>query len=123
MAEIKECICIGCPKGCLLTVSMDAGKIQQISGNTCPKGEDYARKEMLDPRRTVTSTVRVLGGTNPVAAVKTKEDIPKGKIFDCMDALRQVKVEAPVYVGDVVLEDVAGTGIAVVATGEVQAID
>ncbi len=123
MAEKKELICIGCPKGCLLTVSMDAGKIQEISGNTCPKGEDYARKEMLDPRRTVTSTVRVVQGVNPVVAVKTKEDIPKDKIFACMDVLRQVRVEAPVYVGDIVLKDVAGTGIAVVATGEVQTID
>ncbi|MBE5875824.1 MAG: DUF1667 domain-containing protein [Lachnospiraceae bacterium] len=123
MAEKKELVCIGCPKGCVLTVTMESGNVKEICGNTCPKGEDYARKEMLDPRRTVTSTVRVVHGVNPVVAVKTKEDIPKDKIFACMEALREVRVEAPVYVGDIILENVAGTGIAVVATGEVQTID
>ena len=123
MAEKKELICIGCPKGCVLTVAMDFGKVQEVIGNACPKGEDYARKEMLDPRRTVTSTVRVLNGVTPVVAVKTKEDIPKDKIFSCMEALRQVRQEAPVQVGDVILEDVVGTGIAVVATGEVRRMD
>lgn len=123
MTEKKELICIGCPKGCVLTVTMESGNVQEICGNTCPKGEDYARKEMLDPRRTVTSTVRVLNGMNPVVAVKTKEDIPKDKIFACMEALRQVRIEAPVHVGDVILEDVADTGITIVATGEVQRMD
>ncbi|MBQ7942967.1 MAG: DUF1667 domain-containing protein [Lachnospiraceae bacterium] len=122
MTEKKELICIGCPKGCVLTVTMESGKVQAIGGNTCPKGEDYARKEMLDPRRTVTSTVRVLRGNIPVVPVKTSEDIPKDKIFACMEALRQVEVEAPVQVGDIVLKDAAGTGISVVATREVQAI-
>lgn len=122
MTEKKELICIGCPKGCVLTVTMESGKVQAISGNTCPKGEDYARKEMLDPRRTVTSTVRVLHGNIPVVPVKTSEDIPKDKIFACMEALRQVEVEAPVHVGVIVLRDVAGTGISVVTTREVQAI-
>ncbi len=123
MTEKKELICIGCPKGCALTVTMESGRIKEISGNTCPKGEDYAEKEMLDPRRTVTSTVRVLHGNIPVVPVKTVEDIPKSKIFECMEALRQVEVEAPVYMGDIVQKNVADTGVDVMATRDVHAIE
>lgn len=81
------------------------------------KGAEYAVKEVTDPTRIVTTTVRVKNGSTPVVSVKTAQDIPKGKIFDCVEALRDVCVEAPVQIGDVILENVAGTGADIVATG------
>ena len=114
--EKRELICIGCPMGCPVTVEMDEDKIVSVTGNTCPRGEAYARKEVTNPTRIVTSTVKVEGGFVEMISVKTKEDIPKEKIFDYVKALKGVTVKAPVHIGDVILADVAGTGVDVVAT-------
>ena len=108
--------------GCPLIVTMEAGEVISVTGNTCKRGDVYARKEVTNPTRIVTSTVRVSGGDADMVSVKTKEDIPKGKIFDCVEALRDVCVEAPVQIGDVILENVAGTGVDIVATGNVKQI-
>lgn len=107
--------------GCLITVEMDGDKVLTITGNTCKQGELYARKEVVDPTRIVTSTVRVSGGVLPVVSVKTASDIPKEKIMDCARVLKNVKIQAPVAAGDVVLEDVCGTGVSVIATKNVSA--
>lgn len=117
--ENRDLICIGCPMGCMLTVSMENGEVLSVTGNTCKRGDAYARKEVTNPTRIVTSSVRVVGGELPVVSVKTREDIPKGKIKDCMKALKEVVVKAPVHIGDVLLKDVAGTGVDVVATKEI----
>ena len=114
--EKRELICIGCPMGCPVTVEMDGREIVSVSGNTCPRGDAYARKEVTNPTRIVTSTVKVEGGLVEMISVKTKEDIPKDKIFDCMRALKGITVKAPVHIGDVILADAAGTGVDVVAT-------
>lgn len=117
--ETRELTCIGCPMGCPLTVEMNQGKVISVTGNTCKRGEVYARKEVTNPTRIVTSTVLVEGGNLAVVSVKTKEDIPKGKIFDCMKALKGVKVQAPVQIGDVIVKNVADTGVDIVATKNV----
>lgn len=117
--EERNLICINCPMGCALTVRMDGESVVSVSGNTCRRGEDYARKEVTNPTRIVTSTVRVAGGDAPMVSVKTKQDIPKGKIFACMEALRGIEVTAPVHIGDVILENVADTGADIVATRNV----
>ncbi|MGN8630566.1 DUF1667 domain-containing protein [Blautia sp. HCP3S3_G3] len=106
--------CIGCPMGCTLQVEMDGQIVKSVTGNTCKRGDTYARKEVTDPTRIVTTTVRLKNGG--VVSVKTKEDIPKGKILDCVKELKQLVVEGPVKIGQVVLENTAGTGIPVVAT-------
>ena len=106
--------------GCPLVVTMDGGEVVSVTGNTCKRGEIYGRKEVTNPTRIVTSTVRVSGGSIDMVSVKTKEDIPKGKIFDCMKEIRAVKVAAPVHIGDVIMKDVAGTGVDVVATKNVE---
>lgn len=116
--EKKELICIGCPMGCRMAVTMEQGQVTEVSGNTCKRGEAYARKEVTNPTRIVTSTVRVEGGILPVVSVKTREDIPKGKIFDCVEALKELVVKAPVAIGEVLLADAAGTGVDIVATRE-----
>ena len=121
--ERKELICIGCPLGCNLTVEMDGGQVVSVNGNTCKRGDDYARKELTDPRRIVTSTVPVAGGNLPVVSVKTASDIPKGKIRECLCALKGVTITAPVQSGDVIVENVADTGVDVVATKSISAVE
>ncbi|WP_455190437.1 DUF1667 domain-containing protein [Eubacterium ramulus] len=121
--ERKELICIGCPLGCNLTVEMDGGQVVSVNGNTCKRGDDYARKELTDPRRIVTSTVPVTGGNLPVVSVKTASDIPKGKIRECLCALKGVTLTAPVQIGDVIVENVADTGVDVVATKSISAVE
>ena len=114
--EKRDLICIGFPMGCMMTVSMENGKVMEVAGNTCKRGDIYARKEVTDPTRIVTSSVRVSGGVLPVVSVKTKTDIPKGKISDCMKALKEVEVKAPIQIGDILLKNVADTGVDVIAT-------
>lgn len=118
----RELICIGCPMGCPIVVKMEDGKVVSVTGNTCPRGEAYARKEVTDPTRIVTTTVRVADGKVPMINVKTEHDIPKDKILDCIAALRGVTIKAPVHIGAIVLENVAGTGVNIVAAGNVDAV-
>lgn len=79
--EKRELTCIGCPLGCSITITMENAEILDVTGNTCKRGDAYARKEVTHPTRIVTSTVRVSGGTIPMVSCKTKEDIPKEKIL------------------------------------------
>ncbi len=117
---VKELTCIGCPMGCALLVDMTDMDNITVTGNTCPRGGEYARKEVTNPTRIVTSTVRVLGGIYNCVSVKTASDIPKDKIMECMRALKNVEIEAPVRIGDVIIENIVGTGVEIVATKNVQ---
>ncbi len=117
--KVKELVCIGCPLGCNLKVEISEEGSMEVTGNTCPRGADYAKKELTDPRRIVTSSVRVSGGHLPCVSVKAETDIPKYKIFDCVKALKNVELQAPVKIGQIVAENVAGTGAAVIATKEI----
>ena len=118
--EERKLICIGCPMGCPLTVVMNGKEVVSVTGNTCKRGDVYARKEVTDPTRIVTSTVRVSGGSIQKIKVKTKEDIPKDKIFECVRALKGIQVPAPVHIGDIILKNVADTGVDIVATKNVE---
>ncbi len=109
-------ICIGCPLGCPLEAQMEGAQVLTVTGQTCPNGEKYARRELTNPTRIVTSTVRVTGGTLAMVSVKTADPIPKRKILDCIRALKAIDLTAPVSIGDVVMENVCGTGVAIVAT-------
>ena len=117
--EQRELICINCPLGCPLTVTIENGEVIKVTGNTCPRGEAYGRKECTNPTRIVTSTVRIEGGSLPVISVKTASDIPKGKMADVVSELKNVILTAPVHIGDVVVENIAGTGVNVIATRNV----
>ncbi len=112
----SQLICIGCPAGCLITVNKEAGGSLTVSGNSCQVGEDYARKEMTAPTRIVTSLVKVTNGMGTVVSAKTAGDIPKGKIMECMDAISKTAVPAPVRAGDILIADVGGTGVNIIAT-------
>lgn len=116
----KELVCIRCPIGCLMTVTHNPDGSLHVTGNSCKRGEEYAKKELTNPTRIVTSTVRIKGRNNQVLPVKTKEDIPKEKIRACMEALKQIEAEPPIYIGDVILSDVVGTGVDIVATKNIK---
>lgn len=118
--EERNLTCISCPMGCPLTVVLDDQKVVSVSGNTCKRGDIYARKEVTNPTRIVTTTVRVEDGSSDMVSVKTKEDVPKEKIFECVEALKDVTVKAPVHIGDVIVSNVAETGVDIVATKNVE---
>ena len=120
--QVKELICIGCPLGCPLKVELEGGQVMGVTGNTCRRGDAYARKEVTNPTRIVTSSVAVEGGSLAVVSVKTREDIPKGKIFEIMEEIRKTSVDAPVVIGDVIIDNCAGTGIPVIATKNVERV-
>jgi len=117
----QELTCIGCPLGCSMVVTVSGDDIF-VSGNTCPRGEIYAKKEVTCPTRVVTSSVKVKNGTIACVSVKTETDIPKDKIFECMEEIRKALVEAPVRIGDVIIENCTGTDVAIVATKNVERI-
>lgn len=114
--EKLELTCIGCPLGCSVKVTLENNIIISVEGNTCKRGEIYARKEITAPTRIVTSTVRVTGSDISMVSCKTASDIPKEKIFDVIDALKDISVAAPVRIGDVLVKNVSGTGVDIIAT-------
>ena len=119
--ETRHLTCINCPMGCQLTVEMEGQEVLSVTGNSCPRGDMYARTEVVNPVRTVTSSVLVTGGQAERTSVKTANPIPKGMIFDVMKEIYSAVIAAPVKIGDVVIEDVAGTGVQVVATKNIAA--
>ncbi len=106
----KDMTCIICPRGCALKVSIDGGSIT-VTGNSCPKGEQYAKDECTNPTRTVTSSVRVENREDTMVSVKTENPIPKDKIFEVMKLIRAKSVCAPVRIGDIIIGDVFGTNV------------
>ena len=114
--QIRELTCITCPVGCALKAEFRQDGTVIITGNKCPRGAAYGEKEMTNPTRVVTSTVRVSGRKDAVVGVKTASDIPKDKIMECMKELAKVEVSLPIKIGDVVLENVADTGVNIVVT-------
>ena len=115
---MKNLICIVCPKGCHLQVDEDNG--YAVTGNSCPRGAEYGKTELLHPTRVLTSTVRVDGGLHRRLPVKTTAPIPKELLFQAMEALNGVTLTAPVTVGQVVIPNLLGTGVDVVATREMK---
>lgn len=115
--EERTLTCIRCPRGCAVTVTLEDGAIVSVRGNSCPRGDAYARAEVTNPTRVVTTTVPVRGSdAERVVSVKTAGDVPKDRVFDVVRALRGIEATAPVEIGDVILANAAGTGVDVVAT-------
>ncbi len=113
--EIRELICVNCPMGCRLQVTVSQGQVKTVKGNVCARGERYARDEVLRPMRMVTSLIVIPGSREPLS-VKTRTAIPKDLIFACLQQIRACKVSSPVRMGDVILPNVLGTGVDVIAT-------
>lgn len=110
--------CINCPVGCRMTVTMENGQVLSVENNACKRGETYARQECVSPMRVITAAMPVEGSKTPVS-VKTSAPVPKEKIADCMQAILSCRVCAPVSMGDVLIENVCGTGVQVIATRSV----
>ena len=112
----KEMICIGCPMGCYLTVDYVEKTVRSVSGNRCKVGLEYAEKEISNPERTLTTTVRVKGGHLPLVSVRTNKPLPKNRIFDTMNLLAKVEIEAPIKIGEPIVQNIFDTGVNIVAT-------
>ena len=106
----KEMICIVCPMGCHLSVDTET---LEVTGNTCPRGEKYGKEELTCPKRVITSTVKIIGGIHKRVPVKTNDSIPKELNFKCMELLNHIELKSPVKRGDVVIENVLGTGVVI----------
>lgn len=106
----RNLVCIICPRGCSLSADITENGVT-VTGNACPKGEEYAVNECTNPVRTVTATVRVSNRNNTMVSVKTAMPVPKDKMMDVMKALRNTQIEAPVAVGDIVLKEICGSDI------------
>lgn len=117
--EKRELTCIGCPLGCALLAQLGENGEIKVTGNSCKIGENYAVKECTNPTRIVTTTILVKGGVYPMVSIKTEKDIPKDKVFACLNTLKKVTVAAPLYVGDIIYENIEGTGVNVIATRNV----
>ena len=115
MRETRILTCIGCPMGCRLTVTLEGGTVTAVAGNTCRRGDEYARREVTAPARVLTTTVPVVGGLRPRVPVKTAGEVPKAMVLACARALAAVEITAPVRAGDVVCRDILGTGVDVIA--------
>ena len=120
--EKKTLNCIMCPMGCELTVTIEDGNVTEVTGNTCPRGAKYGHDEIMSPTRMLTTTVRIAGGQLALLPVVSKSVLPKGRILDCARELRNVKVKAPVKAGDVIVADILGLGVDIVASRDMAAV-
>ena len=114
---MKQLVCIGCPRGCRLTIDEQDGEYI-VTGNTCPRGKEFAISEMTAPKRTICSTVKTVFPDVPVLPVRVSDDIPKEKIFDVMREINAVTLKERIGRGDAVIKNVLGLGVDVIATSD-----
>lgn len=118
--QTRKIRCIVCPIGCEMTAKIDGKTIVTLRGNGCRRGETYARAELIDPCRMLTTTMRLnSGGRVPV---KSSKPLPKTRIMDCMAAIKHETAQPPLSIGDVLICDICGTGVDIVATSRVQSV-
>lgn len=117
-SRILEFTCIVCPMGCRLRAILEDGEVRSVEGNRCPRGVVYAQNE-VEPKRIIITVIKVSGGNLPVVSVKTSEPIPKEMIPEAMKTLSKTIVQAPVKIGQIIIEDFLGLKVNVVATRNV----
>jgi CxxC motif-containing protein len=122
MEDIKM-ICVSCPKGCTLTVTKEGSTVVKVTDATCKRGEDYAHQEITDPRRMVATTVRVNNGIHPLVPVYTAAPVPKPLIFDILAEIRKTELTAPVATEQVIIKNVLGTGVDIIASRDMPRAD
>jgi CxxC motif-containing protein len=116
----RDFICILCPNGCEIQVELNGGEIARLDGALCDRGRDYVRQELFAPQRNIATSIKVAGGTMPLASVRLTGAIPKERIFDVMREIKKITVQAPVSIGQVIIPDVLGLGRDVIATKQVE---
>ena len=115
---MQSVTCIECPKGCALSVVIDAGKVVEVTGNLCPKGYTYAVSEIENPLRILTSVVATKGLSLKMIPVRTDLPISKGAIFRVMQEIKKIQIEKPVHLGDIIVENCSGSGANLIVTRE-----
>ena len=113
---MKEFTCIICPRGCQLKVDDN----MNVTGNFCPRGKDYAISEITDPRRTITTTIRVINREDTLVSVKTSAPVPKGMIFKVMEVIDTLSINAPCKIGDIAKANILDLGIDILVTKEIE---
>ena len=112
----REITCIVCPRGCRMTADIQ-GETITVTGHTCPRGEKHALDEILHPVRSLTSIVRVSNRPDTMVSVKSENPVPKGEMFAIMEKIHETSVEAPIAIGDCIIDNICGTRI--IATKEI----
>lgn len=112
----KEIICTVCPRGCHIQVEGEGENVLSVQGYGCKRGLEYAGAEFAHPVRILTTTVKLEGVQNDLLPVRSNKPLPKEKLFACMDAIRSVQVQLPVARYDVIIANICGTGVDIVAT-------
>jgi CxxC motif-containing protein len=123
MSDTRRFICIRCPTGCDVDVTYEGRRVLDVTGHLCDEGEEYVTGEIENPVRILTTTVRVTGGADPVVSVKSTEPVSKDVLMTAMRELASVEIEAPVLIGDIAFENIAGTGVGMIATRSVESAD
>lgn len=112
----KVVVCVSCPTGCEVAAEVVGGEVTRVSGNRCPRGEDYARQEAVEPLRVLATSVKLVGGAQPLVSVRTDRPVPLCLIPELMAHIRTLSVRAPVQIGQVLSHDLLGIGADLVAT-------
>ena len=119
--RVLSMICVGCPVGCDLKVTVRDKELLSVEGNACPRAVQFARTEISSPVRVFATTVRVSGGRLPVCPVRSRGPVPKDRLFDISREVARLVVPAPVTIGQVILADACGSGVDIIATRDLEA--
>ena len=116
MPELRQFICVVCPVGCIIDATVEDGQLLEAHGQACKRGIAYVHEELTCPRRMLTTTVRVIGGSLPLVPVRSSKGLPKKLLLQVATRLREVVLEAPVSEHQMVIEDVFGTGVDIITS-------
>lgn len=122
----KKIICTNCPLGCkinLIYTDADEIEIIEAQGNTCKRGLEFAKQEITDPVRVVVTSVKVEDGEIPMTSVRSDKPVPLRLMEEIMDVIREIKVNAPVVKGDIIVENILNTGANIISTRTVNSRD
>ena len=120
MTSEKNIICTVCPLGCRMTVSIKDGKVIRVAGNSCGRGLEYANIEAVSPVRTLTTTIKVKNGDSAVTSVRSSLPLLRDDLLRCMKVINRLEVLAPLRIGDIVIENILGTGSNMIITRNVE---
>lgn len=123
MKTVRNIICVRCPRGCEIQTTLDGYEIVHLQGNVCKLGKEYVKDEIKDPKRIITTTVKVKNGKSPLVPVWTDKPISKQQISDLMKILRTIELDAPIKINDVIIQNVLNTEINILASGNVKKKD
>ena len=112
----RDLICVACPLGCPITVEYEGTEVFSVTGNTCKRGDAYARTEVVNPTRSLATSVKVNGGVHPVVPVRSSQPVPKSMMFECMKVINAASIDAPVRIGQVIIPNILDTGADIIAT-------